>query len=417
MFVDVDVDTSPEAAHRLALEDEAVAWLDLTQSSVGAAQREQLRAIAHVHSLDLWEDWGAHSSEHWLSMRMGISYPRATKLLETALALEGLPLISDALGSGLMGLDKVIELARFATKDTERELLEWAQVRSVGRIRQEADLRARRSQEEAREAEEIRSLRYWYEDSRFCLHADLPASYGAGIIEALDRAEASVPLMPGEGGRDGAQARRADALVALFTGPGTEATPDRAAVIVHAQLEGLLEGTWGSQIQGGGILHPLAVQRLLCNAPMQVLVQDEAGNVMGMGKMRRDPPAWMQRQVRYRDKECQFPNCGARRNTQVHHVEFWSRAGRTILSELSLICWFHHRLIHEYGWSMTRSRDGTVRWFWPDGTEHRVGDSPADRERREIGKKLEKTYARLGITFPDEPVADEEPVLHGSPVS
>ena len=198
MFVDVDSD--PQVTERLAAEDEAVAWLDLTQSAVGAAQREQLRAIAHVHSLDLWEDWGAHSSAHWLSMRMGISNYRASKLLDTALALEGLPLIAEALSSGLLGLDKVIELARFATKDTEAALIEWAQVRSVGRIRQEADLQLRRTLEEAQETEEVRSVKWWYVDTRFELHADLPASYGPGIIEALERAGS---LHPGHAGGRG----------------------------------------------------------------------------------------------------------------------------------------------------------------------------------------------------------------------
>jgi hypothetical protein len=110
----------------------------------------------------------------------------------------------------------------------------------------------------------------------------------------------------------------------------------------------------------------------------------------------------MERQVRHRDKECQFPNCGAKGYTQVHHIEFWSHGGRTVLANLLLLCWFHHRLVHEHGWRVTRSRDGTVAWFWPDGTEHRVGDSPAERERRAMAKKLEKTQARQGLTFDDE---------------
>jgi Domain of unknown function (DUF222) len=225
MFVDVEPDQA--AAQRLAEEDEAIAWLDLTQRTIGAAQREQLRAIAHVHSLDLWEDWGARSSEHWLSMRMGISNYRATKLLATALALEGLPRIAEALSTGLLGLDKVIELTRFATAQSEVELIGWAKVRSVGRIRQEAELLARRSLEEAKDAEEVRSLTHWYEDTRFVMHADLPAHYGPGIIGALKRAETSIPVMPGEEGGDAAPARRADALVALCAG-GTAhgANPD-----------------------------------------------------------------------------------------------------------------------------------------------------------------------------------------------
>ncbi len=49
---------APMETDSRAAEDDAVAWLDLTQSTVGASQREQLRAIAHVHSLEIWADWG-----------------------------------------------------------------------------------------------------------------------------------------------------------------------------------------------------------------------------------------------------------------------------------------------------------------------------------------------------------------------
>ena len=80
--------------------------------------------------------------------------------------------------------------------------------------------------------------------------------------------------------------------------------------------------------------------------------------------------------VRYRDRECRFPGCGARRFTQAHHLTFWSRGGRTELANLLLICAFHHRLVHEYGWKVTRDRDGVVRWFDRGGAEYRAGPRP-----------------------------------------
>jgi hypothetical protein len=40
------------------------------------------------------------------------------------------------------------------------------------------------------------------------------------------------------------------------------------------------------------------------------------------------------------------------------------------------VCSFHHRLVHEYGWTVARSRDGTVEWRRPDGARYRAGPQP-----------------------------------------
>jgi len=85
------------------------------------------------------------------------------------------------------------------------------------------------------------------------------------------------------------------------------------------------------------------------------------------------PPAWMVRQVRYRDRGCVFPGCGATRFTEAHHVVWWSKGGRTELENLVLTCSFHHRLVHEHGWGLRRTSDGHVRWFRPSGARYRVG--------------------------------------------
>jgi len=174
--------------------------------------------------------------------------------------------------------------------------------------------------------------------------------------------------------------RRADALVALASCKLSEdPDPDRATVTVHAGLEGLSANTSGCEVEGGTVIHPETVRRLLCNARVQTVVEDGSGNVVGVGQMHREPSAWMQRQVRYRDKECRFPGCGTRAFTQAHHVKFWSHGGRTELDNLLLTCWFHHRLVHEHRWKVTRARDGTVRWFRPDESEYHAGLSPGKR--------------------------------------
>ncbi|MGZ4126080.1 MAG: HNH endonuclease signature motif containing protein [Actinomycetota bacterium] len=67
------------------------------------------------------------------------------------------------------------------------------------------------------------------------------------------------------------------------------------------------------------------------------------------------------------------PGCGTRAFTHAHHIVWWERGGRTDLDNLVLLCSFHHRLVHEYGWTLARQRDGTVEWFRPDGAGYLAG--------------------------------------------
>ena len=221
---------------------------------------------------------------------------------------------------------------------------------------------------------------WWFDEGRrFGLQGELPAAEGAVVARTIERLADRIPVMPDEDGDLFVDARRADALVALCSqGGDREAGPGRATVVIHAQARGLADGSGGCEIEQGTAVAPETVRRLLCNANVQTMLEDEAGSVIGLGRTSREPSAWMVRQVRYRDRECRFPGCGARRFTEAHHVKWWRHGGRTDLDNLLLICSFHHRLVHEYGWTV-RVADGRVRWFRPDGIAYRARPSPPVR--------------------------------------
>jgi hypothetical protein len=48
---------------------------------------------------------------------------------------------------------------------------------------------------------------------------------------------------------------------------------------------------------------------------------------------------------------CRFPGCGIR-FTEAHHIVHWADGGETKLSNLVLLCRFHHRAVHEEGFSV-----------------------------------------------------------------
>jgi hypothetical protein len=365
--------------------------IDALHRRICFEQRELFRLIAEVDRRELWRDDGARDMAQWLWMRYGLSDWKARRWIACAHALEGLPLIAEAFASGELGVDKVVELTRFATPETEARLIPWAERVSPGCIRNRGDVALRQSEHDAQDPDHTRTLSWWYFDEgrRFGLSAELPAAQGAVVARALDRLADDLPVMPGEDDPYFVHARRADALVALASSRlASDPDPDRATVVVHASVDTVASGG-GAQIEGGGVAHPRTLDRLLCTARVQAVVEDPSGDPIRLGRMRRDPPGWMLRQLRYRDAECRFPGCGARRFTQAHHITRWERGGRTDLDNLVLICYFHHKLVHEHGWRITRDPDGTVRWFHPDGTRYRAGPAPP-------GESVEQQLALAG---------------------
>src|SRR2546423_12704375 len=112
---------------------------------------------------------------------------------------------------------------------------------------------------------------------------------------------------------DSLDARRADALVALASERvGADPDPDRATLVVHAELTALASEESGSELEEGPVLHPETARRLACDCRLQVVLE-EGGRVLGIGRASRNVPPWLLRQVRRRDFGCIFPGCQRRR--------------------------------------------------------------------------------------------------------
>jgi hypothetical protein len=335
--------------------------------------------IATIDRLKLWASDGAYDTAHWVAMRHGVSWWRADRWVSCARALEHLPRIREAFGAGELSVDQAVELVRLATPETESELLAWGRDRTPGAIRRRAELERRREVAESTSPQESRYLKWWYFDEgrRMALEGELPAAEGAQVASALEEVARTIPAMPGEYPTWSVDQRRADALVALCSARlAQHPDPDRATVIVHARLDQPDAELNRCELEGGPVIHPETARRMLCAARVQVVLEDPAGNPVRVGRMRRDPPEWMLRELKYRDRECRFPGCGRRGYLQAHHITWWKHGGRTDLDNLVLVCSFHHKLVHEYGWRLIRRADGEVQWFYPDGTRYRAGPAP-----------------------------------------
>jgi hypothetical protein len=362
-------------------DDGLIQVADALNRHIAAAQATLLGVIAEIDRRGAWRDSGARDLAHWLSIRYGISWWKADRWIKAAAALAGLPGVAMALENGTLGLDKVVELTRFATAHTELDLIEWAAESTCATVRRRADLEVRAARDETAEFERDRSLRYWYEDGgrRFGLEARMPSAQGAVVAKALQRAVDLIPVMPAEHDRAFIEARRADALLALCSQRiANDADADRATVVVHASLEALA-GRRNVETEHGAVMPPEALQRLACDARVQVVAERDTGDAVSFGRTRREPSAAMLRQLRHRDRGCRFPGCGSTAFANAHHIVWWSRGGATDLDNLVLICGFHHRLVHEHGWTIERTGDGRIRWFRADGSRYRGGPELAAR--------------------------------------
>ena len=327
-----------------------------------------LEAIADVDRDGTWELDGAHDLVHWVLMRYGLPFHRAHRMLLAARRLPELPALAAVLGAGVLGIDKVGELCRFATAKDQAALVAWAQGVSVGRIRERADAALRREAEETALTHRARSLCWWHEEEGRVLafSGSLPAAEGAVVVRAIEREAARIPALPGERGPVGIEARRADALVSLACG----SRAPRTELVVHVG-----PGVGAGELEGGGIAEEATIERLGCEARLHTVAHEAPGRIVALATRRRSPTAAMTRLLRHRDRGCRFPGCNARRFTQAHHIVFWSRGGRTELSNLVLTCWFHHTLVHEHGWRLVGPPQD-LRWYRPDGTRYRAGPAP-----------------------------------------
>jgi hypothetical protein len=92
-------------------------------------------------------------------------------------------------------------------------------------------------------------------------------------------------------------------------------------------------------------------------------------------------PAHLRRAVTVRDRHCAAPGCDQPPAAcQVHHIIPRSQGGATKLTNLLLLCSFHHLiLIHRWGWTITLNADGTTTATSPD--RHRILHSHSPPER------------------------------------
>ena len=149
-------------------------------------------------------------------------------------------------------------------------------------------------------------------------------------------------------------------------------------------------------------------RRLVCDARLQVSIEDGEHSILGVGRTTRTIPPWLARILRKRDQGCRYPGCGHTRWVHFHHLIHWAHGGPTDLDNLISLCPFHHRLVHEDGWRISGDPNDEVTWIRPGGSPFVPGPMDEYAAQRPI-PMLEDATVPEHLKTPGVPTAPDCP--------
>ena len=307
---------------------------------------------------------------NWLGRLWGMSASSTADRLCVGTQLESLPMIAEALRTGVISYQSASllchlrdQLGKKCELFVEEEMLEHARNYSVGQLRYlcryarhvadpdgffneaEADFTRRRL--------DISQMG----DGMYVVDSILDPVTGAAFRTALE----SLAKRLGPDDDRSHKQRMADSVGELVHHAMDEGKlPRRNGVKPHINLTTTLEGLKNepgvpaADLELSLPISTRTLERIACDSTMsRVLLADSM--VIDVGRATRVVSAPTRRALRARDHGCRWPGCDRKVDwSNPHHIVAWARGGPTILSNLVLLCYFHHRLVHEGGWQVVQ---------------------------------------------------------------
>jgi hypothetical protein len=376
-------------------DDELAAEVSKLGAQLAAGQARMVELAAEADRRALWGGkWDARNLAEWLSWLTGMAPKPSRDHALVAAKLDELPETHAALGSGSISFDQARLIASAEAPEHDAKLAQLAKQTTAGQlqrvVRAYRKVTALSETDDANAAHERRYLNYYFLDDCFELHGKLTTEDGAVVAKALDRARDKLfraagnnrEAIPWESQPSsvGADHLRADALVEVAETWLADHNSGRAnsyEVIVHVDADALGHDAPGArcEIDGAGAIAPETARRLTCDSALVGLVESH-GEPLSIGKRSRRVPHGMRRALEARDRTCRFPGCATLARLDSHHIVHWTREGETKLPNLLLLCKRHHRLVHEGGYTLSRTRDGTWVFTRPTGSVVELPERP-----------------------------------------
>jgi hypothetical protein len=294
-------------------------WLE------GAALLRALRANVHRHL-------GFGSFAEYVERLFGYGRRAVDDKVRTALALEELPVLSQALRDGALTASAVREVARVATRDNEREWLEVTKGRTVHQIERMVSGRSRgdRPTDPAGAPARRHVLRFEVSAETLAHVREVFAELRGRSAESLDD-DAVLLLMARE----------------VLAGPADDGRASYQVAIAKCDECGRgFQEAAGELVEVGEVVMKMAA----CDAQELGSVEASPLQATHVGHEQRAtqsvPPA-LRRKVMRRDHGCcVVPGCRHHRFVDLHHIAPRAEGGAHHENNLVVLCSAHHRAVH-----------------------------------------------------------------------
>ena len=214
-------------------------------------------------------------------------------------------------------------------------------------------------------------------------------------------------------------------------GARTLAPAERYQVLIHVNANDTHPDT---QINGGHLCHHRSASeenrflshekaaQIACSASITAVLENDAGDVLNIGRRSRVIPRAISHALAIRDQGCRFPGCSQRKWTDAHHIKHWATGGETSLDNLVTLCRHHHRRLHQGDFALaandgdltfTNSRGETIAATlypqFPAIEDNASVVSDVINEHLERGLEIDE---RTALTLWQGEVMDDSIVLH-----
>jgi hypothetical protein len=305
--------------------------------------------VAEVARDELWGATGARSIPALVAWKTGVSPANAHTISTVAHRLEQFPRCAQAMREGQVSLDQIGVIAQRAADDSDEHYAQLAGVATVTQLRTAVKLEPRPEPDPRPQPQ--RSITKTTDEHGSCWRIKLDpidaATFDAALQSHLDALVTEWKHDHGSLSSDQTPPlpSTADAFMRLIeAGWDTEAARrphgHHTTVVMHLDVE-----QKAAALHLGPLLSDAERRYLLCDASYETWFERN-GEPIGAGRTTRAISRRLRRALEHRHPTCAVPGCGATRGLHAHHIRHWEDGGTTELSNLVLVCPYHHRLHH-----------------------------------------------------------------------